>query len=98
MQDLSFSNGTQEDDKERMVAYLTFTMDVPLCFLDSVIATMIFMLDASFGPQLLSYPILQDPCGEGPLWGRTPVGDTSATLQYELLSYQLRHPLINLVN
>lgn len=54
MQDLSFSHGTQEDDKERMVAYLTFTMDVPLCFLDSVIATMIFMLDASFGPQLLS--------------------------------------------
>ena len=54
MKDLSFSNGTQEDNKERMVAYLTFTMDVPLCFLDSVIATMIFMLDASFGPQLLS--------------------------------------------
>ena len=77
MQDLSFSHGTQEDDKERMVAYLTFTMDVPLCFLDSVIATMIFMLDASFGPQLQ---------------------DTSATLQYELLSYQLRYPLINLVN
>ena len=91
MQDLSFSHGTQEDDKERMVAYLTFTMDVPLCFLDSVIATMIFMLDASFGPQLLSYP-------KGPLWGRTPSGDSSATLQYELLSYQLRHPLINLVN
>ena len=77
MKDLSFSNGTQEDNKERMVAYLTFTMDVPLCFLDSVIATMIFMLDASFGPQLL---------------------DTSATLHYELLSYQLRYPLINLVN
>ena len=59
------------------MAYLTFTMDVPLCFLDSLVATMIFMLDASFGPQLL---------------------DTSATMQYELLSYQLRYPLINLVN